>query len=179
MRRTTTLADLVGIEHCKVGFYQELQAKVELLKQSNLELERKRKEIQALLDGITDVMVVLSDALIIQQVNPVFMEWFPYEQPIGKHCYEIFRERHTRCEECPALQALDLEEVVNELCIYKVKGEFRHFEVIASPLKIRTAGERRVLLFKRDVTMEKKFQAQFYQAEKMATVGVLAAGVAH
>ena len=179
MRRTTTLADLVGIEHCKVGFYQELQAKVELLKQSNLELERKRKEIQALLDGITDVMVVLSDALIIQQVNPVFMEWFPYEQPIGKHCYEIFRERHTRCEECPALQALDLEEVVNELCIYKVKGEFRHFEVIASPLKIRTAGERRVLLFKRDVTMEKQFQAQFYQAEKMATVGVLAAGVAH
>ena len=60
MPRPTTLADLVGIEHCKLGFYQELQQKVEQLKGSNLELEKKRKEIQALLDGITDLMVVLS-----------------------------------------------------------------------------------------------------------------------
>ena len=52
MRRTTTLEDLIGIEHCKVGFYQELQTKIELLKESNLELESKRKEIQALLDEI-------------------------------------------------------------------------------------------------------------------------------
>ena len=29
MPHTTTLADLVGIEHCKLGFYQELQQKVE------------------------------------------------------------------------------------------------------------------------------------------------------
>ena len=65
MERTTTLSDLLGIEHCKIGFYQELQDKIELLKLSNLELESKRKENQALLDGITDLMVVLSDSLIL------------------------------------------------------------------------------------------------------------------
>ena len=47
MERTTTLSDLLGIEHCKIGFYQELQDKIELLKLSNLELESKRKENQA------------------------------------------------------------------------------------------------------------------------------------
>ncbi|MBU0959934.1 MAG: PAS domain-containing sensor histidine kinase, partial [Proteobacteria bacterium] len=77
MRPNTTLEDLVGIEHHKLGFYQELQRKVEELKNSNQELEKKRKEIQALLDGITDLMVVLSEDLVIQSVNHVFREWYP------------------------------------------------------------------------------------------------------
>ena len=179
MQTPTTLEDLIGIEHCKIGFYQELQSKLELLRQSNLELESKRKEIQALLDGITDLMAVLSEHFVIQRVNHVFEQWYPQEEPVGRRCYEVFRGRSHRCKECPAIKALALDRVVKDLCIYKVKEEFRHYEVIASPLKADATGERRVLLFKRDVTLEKKFQAQFYQAEKMATVGVLAAGVAH
>ncbi len=179
MKAATTLEDLVGIEHCKLGFYQELQQKVEQLRTSNRELEKKRKEIQAVLDGITDLMVVLSEDLRIQQVNHVFFEWFPGIDPIGHTCYEVFRGRKSRCDDCPALRSLDLDKIVKDLCIYKVNGKFRHFDVIASPLKTSPTSERSVLVFKRDVTMEKELQAQFYQAEKMATIGALAAGVAH
>lgn len=179
MPHLTTLEDLVGIEHCKLGFYQDLQQKVEQLKSSNLELEKKRKEIQALLDGITDLMVVLDEDLTIQRVNHVFTEWFPGIDPIGKNCHQIFRNRVDRCEECPALRALDQDQIVKDLCIYKVGNDYKHYEIIASPLKASPTGEPQVLLFKRDVTLEKEFQAQFYQAEKMATVGTLAAGVAH
>ncbi len=179
MKSITSLEDLIGIEHCKIGFYQELQQKVEQLKNSNEELEKKRQEIQAVLDGITDLMLVLSDDLKIQRVNHVFTEWFPGVDPIGRHCYQIFRGENAQCDDCPALRSLDLREIVKDCCIYKVDGQYRHFDIIASPLETGPTGERNVLLFKRDITQDKELQSQFNQAEKMATVGALAAGVAH
>ncbi len=175
----TTLEDLIGIEHCKLGFYQELQRKVEELKNSNQELEKKRREIQALLDGITDLMVVLSEDLKIQSVNHVFKKWYPDEEPKGRFCYELFHQKSAPCDQCPVLQSLDRDEITKALRIYKMGDKQRHFELLASPLKTQPTGERNVLLFKRDVTLEKEYQNQFYQAEKMATVGTLAAGVAH
>ncbi len=179
MKPSPTLEDLVGIEHSKLGFYQELQQKMELLKASNQELEEKRREIQALLDGISDLMIVLSEDLKIQRVNHVFQQWFPGINPIGLHCYKLFREQNGRCEDCPARRALDGEEIVKDLRAYKINDELRHFDIVASPLETGPKGERTVLLFKRDVTLEKEYQAKFYQAEKMATIGALAAGVAH
>lgn len=179
MAGNTTLEDLVGIEHCKLGFYQELQQKVEQLKKSNLKLDEKRKENQAILDGITDLMVVLSEDLVVQRVNHVFEEWYPGVDPVGMHCHQILRNEMERCGDCPVLRALDKNEVIKDVSIYKVNGRYRHYEIIASPLKADPGMKRQVLVFKRDVTMEKEYQAQFYQAEKMATVGTLAAGVAH
>ena len=176
----TTLRDLVGIEHSKLGFFQELRHKIEELEKAHGESENSRREIAAILDGVTDVMMVLSEDLRIISVNHVFRDLFAGTgEPEGRYCYELFRHEGHPCPECPAFKSLSTNSVNRTTAIFKLGGRNMQFEMVASPLKSPGGEENRVLIFKRDVTMEKEYQAKYYQAEKMATIGVLAAGVAH
>ncbi len=179
MLQPPDLKDLIGIEHSKLGFFQELRQKIEELKESHKRSEEQRREIAAILDGITDVMMVLSENLRIISVNHVFRRFFDDPQPEGKFCYELFRHQSHPCPECPAFRSLATNSVCRDTAIFKLKGRNLQFEMVASPLKNPEWSEHRVLIFKRDVTLEKEYQAKYYQVEKMATMGMLAAGVAH
>ena len=179
MKSNPTVEDLIGIEHCKLGFYQELRQKLEELQEANLESEERRREVAAILDGITDIMMVLSEDLCIISVNHVFREVMGIEAPEGRYCYEIFRGESKPCLECPAHRSFLTGDVCHETAIFKLGGRNLQFEMVASPIMDPDKDERRILIFKRDVTMAKEYQAKFYQAEKMATMGMLAAGVAH
>ena len=71
--------------------------------------------MQAVLDGITDLMVVLSEDMRIQRINHVFREWFSDTDPVGQYCYEVFRGNFTTCDDCPAVKSLDRSEIVKDL----------------------------------------------------------------
>jgi signal transduction histidine kinase len=174
-----TLNDLIGIEYAKLGFFREVQEKIAELHASNLELTRKQHHIEAILNGITDVMVVLTPDLQIESVNQVFHAVHPDTSPHGRYCYEVFRDSDRMCSSCPVVTARDANQVCRQHMIYSIAGKNRHFEVTASPLRNPQGAPCRILVLRRDITMEKEYQAKFYQAEKMATIGVLAAGVAH
>jgi len=174
-----TLDDLIGVEFTRLGFYKELQQKIAELEVSNFELARRQRHIQAILDGISDVMVVLSLDFQIVSVNHEFEKVFGVAAPEGKFCYEVFRHTHYPCSPCPVVCAREDNQICRHLSIYPVAGENRHFETTASPLRNPDGKPSLILMLMRDVTMEKELQAKYYQSQQMATIGMLAAGVAH
>lgn len=178
-KKPTTLEDIIGLEHTKLGFFGEVKKKIVELKATNRELERKQREIQAILDGITDVMAVVSLNFRIISVNHVFSSVFQHEDPKGNFCYQVFGRGEAPCSDCPMITARDTNRVCRRLLIYSLNGKNHQFEITASPLRYSNGKAFRFLLLMRDVTREKEFQARYYHAEKMATIGVLAAGVAH
>ena len=78
-----------------------------------------------------------------------------------------------------SLTAREDNQICRHLSIYPVDGKNRHFEITASPLRNPDGKPCLILLLMRDVTLEKELQAKYYQAQQMATIGMLAAGVAH
>ena len=179
MKPEPRLEDLVGIEYTKLGFFREVQKKIAELRTSNLELEQKRQQLQAILDGIKDVMLVIGPDFRIISANNEYFRIFPEPRPEGKLCHTVLRGRNTPCDDCLALTASAKRKVCRRVDIITVAGTHRHFEITASPLQDLQGNTDQVLIFKRDVTVEKEYQVKYYQAEKIATIGTLAAGVAH
>ncbi len=177
MRKISSLEDIVGIEHSKLGFYQELQQHIYKLKETNKVLDERQNEIEALLNGLTDMMIVITREFTILRTNHVFRDFFATEDITGVHCHQIFAARKTPCDNCPVLNALQTNSIVKTSLIHEINKNFYHFDIIATPLEL--AGMQTVQVFYRDTTHDKKLQAKYNQAEKMATVGALAAGVAH
>jgi signal transduction histidine kinase len=179
MRRKPSIEDLVGLGHTKLGFFKEVQVRMGELRKSNRELERERQHVQAILDGITDIVAVISPDLRIRSVNHSFYDTYPGRSPIGARCHQVFRDRESPCEACVLREATAANRVCRQSAIIPLDGRNRHFEITASPLRSTDGLPTDILVVKRDVTLEKEFQAKYNLAEKMATIGLLAAGVAH
>lgn len=180
MTRNAKLADISGIETVKLGFFKEVQRKIRELEASNQELEQKRRDIQTILDGIPDVMAVISQDKKILSVNKSFDDTYPGLAPAGLTCHKIFKGQDAPCSPCSIDLAMESPtRVSRSLQILNRNGENRQIECTASVMCGSENKPDRILLLQRDVTLEKQFQAKYFLAERMATVGVLAEGVAH
>lgn len=179
MKPKPKIEDLIGLGHTKLGFFKEVQEKIGELRKSNRELIEERQHVQAILDGITDIVAVISPDHRIRSVNHSFFDMYPGAEPTDGRCYEIFRSRNEPCQACVLAEALASNRVCRQNTIIPVRGRNRHFSITASPMRDSQGQPTDILVVKRDVTLEKEFQAKYYHSEKMATIGLLAAGVAH
>jgi PAS domain S-box-containing protein len=147
-----------------------------------LESEEKYKKLsqqfQTLLDGIPDALCLLSPELEVVWTNKGAFQYVngKIDKLAGQKCYKLWQNRSVPCEECPAIRSFQTgknEEAIVTTPDKKVCG------IKVFPQKNEEGKVINAIVLASDITEKVKMREEAAQANRLASLGELAAGVAH
>jgi signal transduction histidine kinase len=93
----------------------------------------------------------------------------------GKHCYDGIFGRDKACDDCRLARILKDKTPL----MLSLKNEDKYFQVHAMPVYNKDQEVDGILEFYRDITLEKTYEQQLQQADKLASLGQLVSGIGH
>jgi len=172
--------DFKGISYSKIGHFKEVQSKIKELEKLNLQLAHRHNRLEAIFNGMSDGLTILDRNLTIVFANQIQQRMFPDISVIGKKCFKAFFRRERTCHECPVLRSLEtLGTCQGETLVKSGVYAGRYYEWTSSPIKGPSGNVDEIILLMRDITRRKESEHKLMQADRMATIGFLAAGLAH
>jgi signal transduction histidine kinase len=93
----------------------------------------------------------------------------------GTYCYASFFGRERPCEDCRLARILSDKTPVT----LTMKRDNQFLQVHALPIYNQERGVEGIMEFYRDVTLEKTYEQQLQQADKLASLGQLVSGIGH
>ena len=163
----------------KEALLDELEQRVENRTQALIESQQR---LRAVFDAIADSLIIVDQNLMISVANAgaAALAGSPLEALIGRMCYRVLFGREEICDGCPVLETFSNGRAVSRSVSQQMPdGRSRYLEVSSYPLAYEGKRPMEAVELIRDVT-EKVHQAHHLQnVEKLASVGQLAAGLAH
>ena len=172
--------DFKGIGFSKIGHFKEVRAKIKELEKLNVKLAQRGNRLEAIFNSMSDGVTILDRNLNVVFANYVQKKMFPDVSLIGKKCFTAYYRKNKLCKNCPALQTIQTQETQRGETLIKA-GEFsgRYLEWNTSPIKDPQGNVAEIVLLMRDITDRKDYEFKLMQADRMAAIGFLAAGIAH
>jgi PAS domain S-box-containing protein len=172
------LRDIVGrkkLERQLQSYREELELKV---RERTREIEETKQYLENLLENANDVIYTLDTDQHFTYVNSKVSVWgYRKEDLIGRPYLSLLSRRHRGRR---LKNTLDIgAKQVYEVEVVTRLGEPRAAMISVSPLHGAEGEILGVLGIARDMTETKKLEQQIRNSEKLASVGKLAAGVAH
>ncbi|MBP9707666.1 MAG: PAS domain-containing protein, partial [Oligoflexales bacterium] len=143
-------------------------------------VEELKRQWMATIDALVDPLMIVNPQYEIVKANKamaVFAKQSKVQSLIGKKCYEVFAGNKKPCESCRLTEAIKSAEPLGfELSLSQ---NTRHFEVTSQPFYNAKNQLDGVVQVYRDRTEAKLLAQQLSQSEKLASIGLLAGGIAH
>lgn len=174
------IPDFKGIGFSKIGYFKEVRSKIKELEKLNIKLALRHNRLEAIFNNMSDGVTILDRDLNIVFVNQVQKNMFSGSELIGSKCFSAFYGKHHVCRNCPAQKTVvNCETFRGELLIKSGKFSGRHLEWNTSPIRDPSGKVNEIILLMRDITERKEYEYKLFQADRMAAIGFLAAGIAH
>jgi PAS domain S-box-containing protein len=156
----------------------ERKIAVEALQKSEYKYRNLSQEFNTLLNCIPDNLILLSSDLKIMWYNKAASSAFGKleSEPAGQYCYSLCCNNISPCDNCPTLKSFisGIEETSE---ISTPEGKI--WDIRAFPIKDDNGKVKNVIELARDVTEKVNLQAGAMRTRHLASLGELAAGVAH
>jgi len=167
-------------EEALVTLYGDLENRVvertAALIASEKQFKKLSQEFRILLNAISDTLILLSPEMEILWINGDNTLELNKEilDPAGRYCYKLLHDRKTLLEECPVTRCFETGR--KEVAIVTYDGSVLDIRAFPINEEGMVSG---VLLLVSDISEKMAMQAEAIQAAHLASLGELAAGVAH
>ncbi len=169
------ITDRKRLERQLQSYREELELKV---RERTREIEETKQYLENLLENANDVIYTLDPDQQFTYVNGKIEAWgYRKDDLIGRPYLSLLSKRH-RGRRLKSTLDIGAKQVY-EVEVVTRSGEARLAMVSVSPLHGADGEILGVLGIARDMTETKKLEEQIRSSEKLASVGKLAAGVAH
>ena len=177
----TSILRLKGEKYLMSVVRDITQRKEKELRQKHLEqaIIESKKRLMAVFDGIMSPLTITDLDYNIIMVNKATASLFNDKIPrlLGRKCYEAFREQNEPCPNCPVTETIKTGKPSHRLSTNPIVN--RTLEEYTFPIFDASGNLSLIINYGIDVTDKIKMERQLVQADKMASLGTLAAGIAH
>ncbi|MEI7846845.1 MAG: ATP-binding protein [Chloroflexota bacterium] len=151
------------------------------LEASQWEILNSRNTLRTFFDNIPSCVYIVDHTYTIMAINSRRSERVnkaPYEL-VGGKCYEKLFGYSSPCPLCRVGDAMEGVPAVRNLREWGAQESFIHWEITTIPIRENQKRIKQVIVFDEDITEKWILEANLIQSEKLASIGQLAANVAH
>ena len=170
-------------------YHDQLQELKEEIRNRTAELDKQKKKlsiVDSYLNRVNDgwdkaksrletIFQAIPDEVVLLDRNRKVVMTNREDIEPGDHCYSSLFDRETPCPDCRLARILDEKTPVT----LTIKDGDRYLQVHALPVFNKKHEVDGILEFYRDVTLEKTYEQQLQQADKLASIGELVSGIGH